>query len=189
MYDPDEEPLPPDEPSWARRVRAGDVAALEEAFRACYASMCGFVRAQVGSADTAEDLVQDVFMRVWQARNRLDPSGSLRSLLYRSAHNAALNFLKHRNVESRWLHAPTTAPTRTTLGGDDPAAFNELAAAVEHALASLPERCRLIFIMSRNQGLSYSEIAETLDLSVKTVETQMGRALKALRRSLSAFIA
>jgi RNA polymerase sigma-70 factor (ECF subfamily) len=189
MHDPDEEPLPPDEPSWARRVRAGDVAALEEAFRACYANMCGFVRAQVASADTAEDLVQDVFMRVWQTRNRLDPNGSLRSLLYRAAHNAALNFLKHRNVESRWLHTATTSTAGLAVGGDDPAAFKELAGAVDHALAALPERCRLIFIMSRQQGLSYAEIAETLDLSVKTVETQMGRALKALRSALSAFIA
>jgi RNA polymerase sigma-70 factor (ECF subfamily) len=189
MHHSDEDPLPPDEPSWARRVRAGDVAALEEAFRACYASMCSFVRAQVGSADTAEDLVQDVFMRVWQTRNRLDPNGSLRSLLYRSAHNAALNFLKHRSVESRWLHAAATSPPRIAVGGDDPAAFDELARAVEHALAALPERCRLIFIMSRQQGLSYTDIADVLGLSVKTVETQMGRALKALRAAIATFIA
>lgn len=188
MYEPDEEAHSAAEPSWARRVRAGDVAALEEAFRACYAGMCGFVRAQVGSADTAEDLVQDVFMRVWQTRNRLDPNGSLRSLLYRSAHNAALNFLKHRNVESRWLHTASTSPARIAPDGDDPAAFNELASAVDHALAALPERCRLIFIMSRQQGLSYAEIADALGLSIKTVETQMGRALKALRSAVAAFI-
>lgn len=188
MHQSDGERVHADEQSWSRRIRAGDVSALEEAFRSCYAGMCSFVRAQVGSAETAEDLVQDVFMRVWQSRQRVDPRGSLRNLLYRSAYNASLNFLKHRNVENRWLRVSATASGVRAAPDADPASFNELNAAVDEALAALPERCRLIFMMSRYQGLSYSDIASTLDLSVKTVETQMGRALKALRFRLSAFI-
>jgi RNA polymerase sigma-70 factor (ECF subfamily) len=150
--------------------------------------MCSYVRAQVGSAEAAEDLVQDVFLRIWQTRDRLDGNGSLRNLLYRSAHNAAINFLKHRTVEGRWQRERTSSVELTT-SQDDPASFREVSTAVDHALAALPERCRTIFLMSRRQGLSYAEIAATLGLSVKTVETQMGRALKSLRAQLGQFLA
>lgn len=189
MHHQGEARLPPDEHQWARRVRAGDVTALEEAFRTYYSGMCSFVHAQVGSPEVAEDLVQDVFLRVWQSRTRLEVTGSLRALLYRSAHNAALNYLKHRNVESRWLHAATTSQSQPNSVAADPASVSELNDAIDSAVADLPERCRLIFMMSRQQGLSYPEIANALGLSIKTVETQMGRALKALRSRLSPFLA
>jgi RNA polymerase sigma-70 factor, ECF subfamily len=188
MRHPDEPGPLPDEQSWARRVRAGELAALEEAFKACYPGMCGFVRAQLGSAETAEDLVQDVFMRIWQTRERLDPNGSLRNLLYRSAHNAALNYLKHRNVESRWLRSATTVPQPLASSPDDPAAEQELRVAIADSLAALPERCRMIFMMNRHDGLTYNQIAKALGISIKTVETQMGRALKALRARLAGFL-
>lgn len=184
MHDRDEARLLQDDPSWASRVRAGDVRALEQAFRAYYSSMCSFVCVQVGSAETAEDLVQDVFLRIWQTRHRLDANGSLRNLLYRSAHNAAINHLKHRAIEARWQHA-RQSDAEATSSYHDPASYREVSTAVDHALSVLPERCRLIFTMSRQHGLSYSEIADTLGVSVKTVETQMGRALKSLRAQLS----
>jgi RNA polymerase sigma-70 factor, ECF subfamily len=176
-----------DEQALVLRVRAGDVTALAEVFRAHYASMCSFVQLQVGSADTAEDLVQDVFVRVWDARERLDINGSLRNLLYRSAHNAAINHLKRRTIEHRWVQ--TAAAARSNFDAtEDPAALAELETAIDSALARLPERCRLIFTLSRHHGFTYAEIADTLDLSIKTVETQMGRALKSLRSQLSAFL-
>lgn len=183
----EEAPLP-DEQSWARRVRGGEVAALEEAFRAYYARLCSFVRHQVGSAETAEEIVQDVFLRVWEHRTRLDPTGSLRALLYRAARNAALNHIKHREIERRWQAQVQSAPPPLAEGAEAQAREHELASAIERAVASLPERCRLVFLLSREQGLSYAEIAQTLAISIKTVETQMGRALKALRASLSNFL-
>ncbi|MBX6365938.1 MAG: RNA polymerase sigma-70 factor [Gemmatimonadetes bacterium] len=164
------------------------MSALEEVFRAYHGRLCAFVRHQVGSMETAEELVQDVFLRVWEGRARLDANGSLRSLLYRSARNAALNHLKHRAVEERWRRAASldVDPARGTA--EDAVREHELAAAIDRTIAALPERCRLIFLMSRQQGLGYAEIAEILGLSVKTVETQMGRALKALRAGLAAFL-
>jgi RNA polymerase sigma-70 factor (ECF subfamily) len=156
MRQPADEARLADEQSWARRVRSGELAALEEAFNACYPGMCSFVRAQLGSAETAEDLVQDVFMRVWQTRERLDVNGSLRSFLYRSAHNAALNYLKHRNVENRWQRTVGATPPATTTTDDDPAATEELRAAIADCIAAMPERCRTIFFMNRHQGLTYN---------------------------------
>ncbi len=164
------------------------MSALEEAFRAYYARLCFFVRQQVGSMETAEELVQDVFLRVWQRRTRLDPEGSLRALLYRAAHNAALNHLKHRAIERRWASAVQAAPEPLALEAEAGVRERELSGAIKEAVAALPERCRQIFLMSRQQGLSYAEIADVLGLSVKTVETQMGRALKALRAALSGFL-
>ncbi len=129
-----------------------------------------------------------MFLRVWERRARLDPAGSLRALLYRSAHNAALNHIKHREIERRWAQAAQAAPEPVAPEAEAGVRERELSGAIQDAIASLPERCRQIFLMSRQQGLSYAEIAELLGLSVKTVETQMGRALKALRAALSGFL-
>ncbi len=145
------------------------------------------MRHQVGSLETAEEIVQDVFLRVWQHRARLDPEGSLKALLYRSCHNAALNHLKHREIEQRWQRQALHAPEPPSAPAESAAQEHELAHAIQHAVAALPERCRLVFLLSRDQGLSYADIARTLGISIKTVETQMGRALKALRGALAAF--
>ena len=185
---PGKEARLPDEQSWAPRLRGGDVSALEEAFRDYYARLCFFVRHQVGSMDTAEELVQDVFLRVWERRAQLDPAGSLRALLYRSARNAALNHIKHQEIERRWASAARSAPEPVAAEAEAGVRERELSGAIRDTIAALPERCRLVFLMSRQQGLGYPEIAEILGLSVKTVETQMGRALKALRTGLAAFL-
>lgn len=180
------EGLPED--TWARRLRAGDVGALEEAFRAYHPRLCAFVRHQVGSAETAEEIVQDVFLRVWERRTRLDPAGSLRALLYRACRNAALNHLAHRRVERLWERSQSAAPEPAAPSAEAGVRERELGDAIEAAVGALPEGCRLVFLLSRHHDLSYAEIAHTLDLSVKTVETQMGRALRSLRRALADFL-
>ena len=174
--------------AWTARIRDGDVAAFEAAFRAWYGELCSFVRPQVGSTDSAEEIVQDVFLRLWRARLTLDPSQSLRAYLYRAARNTALNQLKRRQLENRWLNSAAAAGEPTVGAADEDVQLHELSDAVQHTLTLLPERCRLVFTMSRHQGLSYSEIAEALGISIKTVETQMSRALKALRAGLAAFL-
>jgi RNA polymerase sigma-70 factor (ECF subfamily) len=170
-----------------RRIREGDAAAFEVVFRAYYAELCSFVAAQVGSDALAEELVQDVLLRVWQGRAQLDAKQSLRHYLYRAARNHTINHLKRRRLEDRWRDNAATAPARASSSTDEAVRTHELSDAIAETLATLPERCRLIFTMSREQGLSYADIAEVLDISVKTVETQMGRALKALRAGLATF--
>jgi RNA polymerase sigma-70 factor, ECF subfamily len=177
-----------DSQALSQRIRAGDVAAFETAFRMYYPRLCSFARHRVGSLAAAEEIVQETFLRVWQNRQRLDPGQSLRAYLFRSVLNHSLNEMKHRQVENRWLQLETTS-SLTSSAADDAAQTSELAAAVQQTLAALPERCRLIFTMSRDQGLTYAEIAEALGISIKTVETQMGRALKSLRTSLATYLA
>jgi RNA polymerase sigma-70 factor (ECF subfamily) len=177
-----------DQRALARRIREGDVAAFEIVFRGNYGGLCSFVRQHLGSADAAEEVVQDVFLNVWRGRGGIDPEQSLRAYLYRAARNTALNQLKRRKLEARWLGAAAANPQSSTPLADDAVREQELTIAIQQKVAALPERCRLIFTLSREQGLSYSEIADALGISVKTVETQMGRALKSLRAGLAAFL-
>ena len=104
---------------------------------------------------------------------------SVRTYLFRAARNRAFNHLRRNKLERLWrLRQP---PTPDAEGVEDEHSTDELAAAIRAAIASLPDRCREIFLLSRDQNMTYAEIAKVLGISIKTVETQMGRALKALR--------
>jgi RNA polymerase sigma-70 factor (ECF subfamily) len=171
-----------------RRIRAGDDRALETVFRAHYASMFTVVRRIVFAPDIAEELVQDVFLKLWTKRETLAEIDALKTYLYRAARNTALNHLRRQKLES--AHEEREAAKGEPSTGeatDDGATATDLTTAVQAAIARLPERCREIFLMSRDGGLTYNEIAKELGISIKTVETQMGRALKSLRLSLARF--
>jgi len=171
-----------------RRIRAGDERALEVVFRSHYAGMASFVQRFVRSPDLAEELVQDVFLKLWTKREQLAEIETLRTYLFRAARNTALNYLRRVKLERRWAEEQgTDADPPAAFAADDDTVEQEVAAAVKQAIDRLPPRCREIFLMSRDGGLTYAEIARSLDISVKTVETQMGRALKSLRASLHHF--
>lgn len=175
---------PSPERSWSERVRAGDQEAFAALFRALYPSLCGLVARRVGSPEIAEELVQDVFARVWERRETLDPEQSLTRYFYRAARNQALNYLKHRRVVSRSQHQVGEGPHGSVPGPEEEVRYRELSAAAQEAIEQLPDRCREIFLLSRQGEMKYAEIACLLGLSVKTVETQMGRALRGLRAVL-----
>jgi len=171
-----------------RRLRAGDERALEEVFRAHYAGMVAFVRRFVFAPDIAEELVQDVFFKLWSKRESLSEIDALRTYLFRAARNTALNHLRRKKLESAWEEQEAARGEPSTSGGtDDEASTSEVEVAVNEAIGRLPTRCREIFLMSREGGMTYGEIARTLGISIKTVETQMGRALKSLRLSLARY--
>lgn len=171
-----------------RRIRAGDERALEEVFRSHYGGMCSFVRRFVHAPDVAEELVQDVFFKLWAKRDSLSEIDALRTYLFRAARNTALNYLRRKKLENAWeeREAARGEPT-TSLATDDDASADEVSRAVNAAVAKLAPRCREVFVMSREAGLTYAEIASSLHISIKTVETQMGRALKSLRLSLARY--
>lgn len=184
---------PPLRPSRAdaalvRRIREGDERALETVFRQHYAGMCLFVRRFVHAPDVAEEIVQDVFFKLWAKRQSLNEIDALKTYLYRAARNTALNWLRRRKLEQNWEEREAARGEPVSTGGsDDDAQSDEVHRAVAGAIARLPERCRQIFLLSRDGGLTYAEIAVTLGISIKTVETQMGRALKSLRVSLARY--
>jgi RNA polymerase sigma-70 factor (ECF subfamily) len=171
-----------------RRLRAGDERALEQVFRAHYPSMVTVVRRIVFAPDVAEELVQDVFFKLWTKRENLAEIDALKTYLYRAARNTALNHLRRLKLEQAHeeREAAKGEPSTSEATGDS-AVASELTEAVQAAIDKLPTRCREIFLMSREGGLTYGEIATELGISIKTVETQMGRALKSLRLSLGPY--
>jgi RNA polymerase sigma-70 factor (ECF subfamily) len=169
-------------------MRLGDEKALEAIFRAHYPGLVAFVRRYVKSTEIAEELVQDLFLKLWARRGSLGAIDSVKTYLFRAARNTALNHLRRRKLEHEWLEKEGGALSEEQgQEGDEPVTESELATAVRVAVDRLPPRCREVFMLSRDGGLTYGEIAKSLGISIKTVETQMGRALKALRESLKTY--
>lgn len=164
-----------------------DSASFEALFRTYHRQLCGFAYRYVLSRDVAEELVQEVFLYLWEHQVEWGDARAAKSYLFTAVRNAAVSYLRHQGVTRR-LEAEVVAlfsRPKPTPEGDLRSA--ELAQALQHAIDRLPERRRLVFTLSREQGLSYAEIAKLLDISPKTVEMQMGRAYKALRKALAPY--
>jgi RNA polymerase sigma-70 factor (ECF subfamily) len=167
-------------PDYARETPGSDASVHDALFRAFAPGLSAFLARYVGSPATAEDLVQDLFCSLWAERARVHVEGSMRTYLFTAARNRALNHLKRQRIADRYRRA-----VGQTSDAYDPSAPGEAAllASIEaqRAIAALPPRCRRIFSLCREQHLSHRQIASVLGISVKTVEVQMGRALKRLR--------
>ena len=166
-----------------REIREGDGAAFEQLFRSNCQPLIDFARRYVRDTSIAEGLVQDVFLAIWANRSTLDPDRNMKTYLYTAVRNRALKHLRHSDVEQRSAQEIELAFPRQKTPEDE-LRGKEIGAAVDLAVEALPEKTRVVFSMSRFDHLSYSEIAEIQDVSIKTVETQMGRALKSLRDQL-----
>ncbi|HEY4133090.1 MAG TPA: RNA polymerase sigma-70 factor [Gemmatimonadaceae bacterium] len=178
---------------WIARIREGDHVAFEALVRRYSDRLCAFIYEITRDVEVTKELVQEVFLWVWRHRREWDLQVGLTSYLYRSARNRAVSFLRHDGLERRWreeiVRAGADALNRVEpIRSDDRAHAVELSAAITRAIASLPPRCREVFTLNREHGLSYREVAETLDISVKTVEVHMGRALGTLRRHLADWV-
>jgi RNA polymerase sigma-70 factor (ECF subfamily) len=158
--------------------------AFDELVRTHYRKLCSFVYRYVGSHEAAEDLVQDMFVRILRS-DTFDYDDPL-PYLYRAARNQASSHLRQQKVRER--ARGELGPATPVMPADAETEYHELADAVAHAIASLPKRARIIFTMHREQGLSYAEIAHALGVAPKTVENQMGRALRLLRTRLAPYL-
>lgn len=165
-------------PEWIERLRQGDEAAFERLFRAFAPGLCAFVARYVDSRAIAEEVVQDLFLAIWQRRADLVVEQSVATYLFTAARNRAVNHLRHEHVARRW-ESSIVGRIESPDGCGEAELLEMLH--LQDGIERLPARCRLIFMLSRQQGMTYAQIAESLDLSVKTVEAQMGRALRALR--------
>lgn len=177
-------------PSPSTGVSCADPAWLERIFRDHYAELCAFVYGYTGSDEAAEDIVQDLFLSIWRDPARWTGRESVRLLLFVAARNRAFDYLRYRRVRER--HAQR-AIAEAVVGAvappaDDVATSKELREALDEAIGELPERAREVFLLNREEGLTYREIAERLGISIKTVETLMSRSLKKLRARLAVFL-
>ncbi|MEO8067417.1 MAG: RNA polymerase sigma-70 factor [Flavobacteriales bacterium] len=165
-----------------QRIASGDRSAFEEAFRSFYRPLCAFAKTYLKDRDRAEDLVQELFVKLWNDRERLTVTTSLSSYLFTAVRNRCLNELE-KVVRMRPLNE--NAHDTPDENGRDEEEHTWRSARVLAAIEALPEERRKVFKLSRNESLKYHEIAERLGISVKTVENQMGKALKTLREELA----
>jgi RNA polymerase sigma-70 factor (ECF subfamily) len=172
------------------RVRAGDETAFEELFRTFYAPLASFAYAHSDSREAAEEIVQELFLSIWARRTEWQVTTHLRSYLYVATLNRVRSFRRsqrvHRTardalVRDGMVRGAHEAPERS----DDAVAHHEAVTAIRAAIAGLPERTREVFLLNRDGGLSYREVAMRLGVTVKTVEFHMGRALASLRERLA----
>lgn len=170
-----------------RVVYSDDQQAFELIFDATYTLLCGIALRLTKSAESAEEIVDDVFCSFWKNRNKIVITTSFTPYLIASVRNRSLDYLrKIKNEKSSILEAASGLASSDTIASDL-LAYNELNSFMAATINALPPQCRQIFTMSREQDLTYKEIAEKLGISIKTVDTQMGRALKHIRAKLKAF--
>lgn len=163
-------------------------AAFERVFKEHFKALHAYAFTILRDDADAEEMVQQVFFKLWERASNLQIAGSIAAYLYRAVHNECLNFLKHQKVKAKHqLHVAYRA-RETDRAPADPYVDPELPNRIREAMESLPEQCRTIFHMSRFEELKYREIAERLKISVKTVENQMGKALKLMRARLTEFM-
>jgi len=168
-------------------IRSGDEAAFDAVFRQWYEPLCHYAaRLADGDMDEAEDLVQQVFVKIWEQRARMDIAWSLKAYLYKTVHNAALNRLRAARTRSKYLEFNATQLENEQVPPDH--AASELNERLQKALDLLPPQCRHVFELSRFEELKYREIADQLGISIKTVETQMGKALRIMRLQLADYL-
>lgn len=168
-----------------KRIREGDIKAFEQVFRLYYSPLSLYALGITGDSDAAEEIVQDLFYRIWKERERLAVLHSLKSYLYGAVRNEALQYREHHMVKERHkeyvLSGKGVAPQATP---HDNLEYKELEEVINRTLKRLPDRRRTIFRMHRFDGLKYKEIAERLSLSVKTIEAEMTKTYRTLREEI-----
>ncbi len=167
-----------------RRIRQGDTGQFESLFRSSYVSLVRYAKTIVKDHDTSEEIVQDLFFRIWQDREKIKIESSLNGYLFRAVHNRCLHWIDHNRIVERHAAEMALKEEVNMETPDEIIRYSELQAKIAKILERLPERCGQIFCMNRFEGLKYSEIAEKMSVSVKTVEANMGRALKEFRKAL-----
>ncbi|MBV7532391.1 RNA polymerase sigma-70 factor [Chitinophaga sp. sic0106] len=157
---------------------------FEDLFRENHAHCLAFATHYTGDMHEAEEIVQQVFLKLWEKRDTIVITGPVKSYLFSAIRNAAISQWRKATVRSE----KETAYSQHRDAATQAAEVRELEQLYHQALERLPERCREVFVLSRHQQLKYAEIAETMNISVKTVENQMGKALKILHQELKEYL-
>jgi RNA polymerase sigma-70 factor, ECF subfamily len=169
-------------------IRQGNERVYEGVFRKHYQALCNYACGILKDMDDAEEVVQSIFLKFWEQREGIEISVSLKSYLYRAVHNTCLNRLKHLKIQETYRQYVGDYLEETYDSATEILDKVELENRIADALEKLPEQCRLIFKMSRFEELKYQEIADKLGLSIKTIENQIGKALKIMRMELADYL-
>ena len=168
------------------KIKIGDERAFQMIFRKYYSAMCAFAYQFLKDHELAEETVQDMFVKIWEKRETLNIDTSVRHYFFRSVRNHCLNQIQHEKIKKKYA-GMVLESAHQEINPENFYIEVDLIQRIERSIDSLPPKRQEIFRLSREQGLKYKEIAENLKISVKTVEAQMGLALKHLREDLKDF--
>jgi len=163
-------------------------AAFEQLFKTHFRGLHAYAITILKEEMMGEEIVQNVFFKVWEKRQLLEIETSPKAYLYKAVYHDCLNYLKHKKVRSAHAMHVVRQSNDQVENASGKLLQGELKEHIHNAMNELPEQCRSIFQMSRFEGLKYQEIADEMGLSVKTIENQMGKALKLLRIKLAEFL-
>jgi RNA polymerase sigma-70 factor (ECF subfamily) len=169
------------------KTRADDEKAFEALFRLYYPHLCLYATQVLKNPSAAEEIVQELFVRLWEKRKETQIDTSVKNYLFRAVKNHCLNYIKHNKIKNEYSQK-VLAVSNPEDTSENIEAQDELFQKIEESIAALPEKRQEIFRLSRQEGLKYREIAEKMNISIKTVETQMGLAIKTLREKLRDFL-
>ena len=170
-----------------RLTNDGNPALFEDIFKSHFKSLHIYACSIVKDEAVAEEIVQNVFYKLWEGRSRIRFQQSVGGYLYKAVYYESLNYLKHAKVKAAYKAHLNHHKTEYDNSADK-VSVKELQQKIDKAISELPEQCRAIFYLSRFEELKYSAIAAHLGISVKTVENQMGKALRLLRLKLVEYL-
>jgi RNA polymerase sigma-70 factor (ECF subfamily) len=166
-------------------LKNGEHKAFEAVFIAYYNKIKLFISAYLKSDSEAEDLAEDLFVSLWENRKNINTSKSFNSYLHTIARNTAINFLKHKYVHDDYLKSVENTEYSST--SEEELIAKELGLLIDGVVDGMPEQRKKIYILSRNEGLTNTEIAEKLNTTKRNVESQLSLALKEIRKAISTF--
>lgn len=168
-------------------MHVDDTHVFEHLFKTHFRALHTYAYTIVREEMTAEEMVQNVFCKLWEKKQQITIQTSAKAYLYRAVYHECLNYLRHQKIKAAY-QAYATQSMEHNDSAAHKVSLRELEEKIGTALNDLPEQCRTIFQMSRFEDLKYREIAEQLGLSIKTVENQMGKALRLMRLKLVDFL-
>lgn len=165
-------------------VNAGDENALKSIYTNYYQKLCVYMLSFTTDRDLVEDVVQDTFLKIWNKREALRTNGSLNAYLYKITYNNFIdNYRKAKRLDDELDNIRLTS-LNELLDDDYEEVFQLRLKQVKEAIEQLPLRCKEIFLMNKERGMRYQQIADELGISVKTVENQIGKALQIIRANI-----
>lgn len=170
------------------RLKEGNREAFEELYNRYWERLFIMAANRLGSREAAWEIVQDLFVDLWQRRESLSVKSSFSAYIHTSLKYSILDFIRSQKVKEKYIEAIRKTASAQTNSTFEHITFNELNEAIQKEIANLPERCRLAFRMHRFENYSSREIASKLNISTRTVEHQIGKALKVLRSNLKEYL-
>lgn len=169
----------------AKRIRKGDIKAFDLLYHTYSQKLYGFAFSMLKNHDDAKEIVQDTFLKIWEKREMINPASSLQAFLFSVSYHTAIDLIRKRFKDDQYLtYLQAQFHENDSITTEEPACYQELIRILDNVIGELPGQRKKIYLLSREEGLSHKEIAEKLNISVKTVENQITLALKTIRKQL-----